>query len=298
MKLNIGYFADGPWSHKAFEKLINDSDILIKFVCVRSDTQDETLKKYCEKYSIDYLKNKNINSEKFIKKLSEYKCELFVSMSFNQIFRKEIINLTKYKIINCHAGKLPFYRGRNILNWALINDEKEFGITIHYVDTGVDTGDIIMQEIHPITLQDDYSSLLTRSYVECANILYKAISLFKNGEVKGKKQVDIHPIGFYCTQRKVGDEVIKWNDSSRNVFNFIRSICSPGPVARAYVNGIEVKINKSEMVPDAITYKCITGAILNIDKTGFLVKTKDSFIKITEYTSSAIIRVGDRFEVK
>ena len=72
-------------------------------------------------------------------------------MSFNQIFRKDIINLTPIGIINCHAGKLPFYRGRNILNWVLINDEKEFGITVHFVDEGIDTGDIILQKTFPIT---------------------------------------------------------------------------------------------------------------------------------------------------
>ena len=52
MKLSIGYFADGPWSHKAFEKLINDKDIEIKFICVRYDTKDLTLKSYCEKYDL------------------------------------------------------------------------------------------------------------------------------------------------------------------------------------------------------------------------------------------------------
>ena len=52
MKLNIGYFADGPWSHIAFEKLIKDENITISFICVRSDTKDETLKNYCKKYDI------------------------------------------------------------------------------------------------------------------------------------------------------------------------------------------------------------------------------------------------------
>ena len=77
-------------------------------------------------------------------------------MSFDQIFKEEIINIPPLKIINCHAGKLPFYRGRNILNWALINDEKEFGITVHYVDFGIDTGDSILQKNYEITDDDDY----------------------------------------------------------------------------------------------------------------------------------------------
>ena len=296
-KVNIGYFADGPWSHQAFDKLIHDNEIFIRFICVRHDTEDQTLKHYCDKYKIDYLKDKNVNSARFIKKLSNYNCDLMVSMSFNQIFGSEIINLTRYKIINCHAGKLPFYRGRNVINWALINDEKDFGVTVHYVDEGVDTGDIILQDELPIDDTDDYATLLDRSYSSCASILYRAVCLFKNGYVKGKKQEEIHSTGFYCTQRKIGDENINWKDGSRDIFNFIRAICSPGPIARAFINGAEVKINKAKMVQSASSYKCIEGAILNIDKTGFVVKTKDTFLKITDYSSDTSIKVGDRFEI-
>lgn len=297
-KLNIGYFADGTWSHKAFEKLINDNDILISFICVRFDTKDETLKAYCKKYNIDYLKHENINSKEFLSIVTEYKCDLFVSMSFNQIFKSEIINLPKHKTINCHAGKLPFYRGRNILNWALINDEKEFGITVHFIDEGIDTGDIILQRTFPITDADDYSTLLEIAYVECANILYDSIKLFKHNKVQKIKQKDIHPIGFYCSQRKIGDEVLDWNQSSREVFNFVRSISNPGPMARAYINNKEMKINKVQFLKNAPIYKGITGAVLNKDKEGFFVKTQDSFIKIVEYEYNGTFRVGDRFELK
>ena len=69
-------------------------------------------------------------------------------------------------------------------------------------------------------------------------------------------------------------------------------------MARTFINGVEVKINKAEMVTGALTYKCIEGAILNIDATGFIVKTKDSFIKITKYTSDIDIKIGDRLERK
>ena len=60
MTLRIGYFADGKWSHKAFEKLIQDSEIIIKFICVRFDTHDDTLRKLCSEFNIDYLKLKNL----------------------------------------------------------------------------------------------------------------------------------------------------------------------------------------------------------------------------------------------
>lgn len=298
MKLNIGYFADGPWSHLAFQKLIKDQDIKISFICVRFDTKDKTLRNYCSDYGIDYLKHENINSKDFIKNISRYECNLFVSMSFNQIFKKEIINLPNLKIINCHAGKLPFYRGRNILNWALINDEKDFGITAHFVDEGIDTGDIILQEIHQISDNDDYSSLLEVAYVECANVLYKAINLIKSQTVKAIKQKDIHPLGFYCSKRKSGDEIINWHQTTRELFNFIRAICKPGPMSRSYVSGKEIKINKAEIVKNKHSYQAIEGSVLEKDDKGIYIKTSDSFIRVTEYEFEGKIKVGDKLDSK
>jgi len=298
MKLNIGYFADGPWSHEAFKKIILDQEILISFICVRYDTSDITLKKFAQQYNIAYLKHENINSEEFLFQIEKFNCDLFVSMSFNQIFKTKIINLPQFKIINCHAGKLPFYRGRNILNWALINDEKEFGITVHYVDEGIDTGDIILQKNYAICDDDNYSTLLNKAYINCATTLYEALIMFKNGVVKGTKQTDIHPIGFYCTQRKIGDEILDWHQTSREIFNFVRAICKPGPMARAFINGHQIKINKVNLINQAPLYKCIVGAVLHKDKDGvLLVKTKDSFIQIVDYEASINIKVGDRFEI-
>ena len=281
-KIKIGYFADGPWSHKAFEKIINDSTIEVQFIVPRADTNDLTLKEYSEKYEIDYLYPVKINSEEFISQAKAYNCDLFVSMSFNQIFKKEIINLPKLKTINCHAGKLPFYRGRNILNWALINDEKDFGITVHFIDEGIDTGDIILQRVFPISDKDNYSTLLEVAYVECAEILYDAIKLIQNNEEVRINQNTIHPVGFYCGKRGIGDEIINWHQNSRDLYNFIRSICFPGPRATTSFNGFEVKINASRMIEDAVIYKGKPGQILLKTKDGFFVKTLDSFIEILE----------------
>lgn len=296
--LKIGYFADGPWAHKTFEKLIADKSIKICFVCVRYDRNDEILKKLAFDNNIDVLVEKNINSQDFIELTkNKYDVDLFVSMSFNQIFKNKIINLPRLKTINCHAGKLPFYRGRNILNWALINDEKEFGITVHYVDEGIDTGDIILQRTFQILDSDDYNTLLEKAYEECANILYDAIVLIRLNLVKPIKQKNIHSFGMYCGRRQAGDEIIDWNQNSRDLFNFIRAICKPGPMAQSYINNKVIYINKSEMVKDAINYKCIVGQVLSKDKdNSFYVKTKDNVLKITQYFYDGIIKVGDRLK--
>lgn len=291
-KIKIGYFADGPWSHLAFEKLIADPSLEVVFIVPRTDTKDNTLMNFAGMYHIDYLTPVRINSEEFYQKAKEYECDLFVSMSFNQIFRKKIIELPLLKSINCHAGKLPFYRGRNILNWALINDEKEFGITVHYIDEGIDTGDIILQKCYPIKDTDDYSTLLKISHKECADILYEAIKLIQAGKNNRIKQETIHPVGFYCGRRVEGDEIIDWNQDSREIFNFIRAISNPGPKATTYSEGIPVKINRSRTIDEATSYKGKIGQIISKTNEGFLVKTRDSFIEILEIETKAKLKVG------
>jgi methionyl-tRNA formyltransferase len=292
-KIKIGYFADGPWSHKAFEKLIENSSIEILFIVPRSDTQDDTLKKLSLQYNIDYLYPVKINSMEFIELVKSYKADLFVSMSFNQIFKAEILDIPEYGVINCHAGRLPFYRGRNILNWALINDEQNFGITVHYVDEGIDTGDIINQKIYPITDEDDYDSLLKVAYIECASILFETILQIRNGIALRLPQSIIHPIGFYCGRRGPGDEIINWNQSTREIFNFIRAICNPGPMATSYLNNSIIRINKSKIIDMAPIYKGTCGQILAKTDKGYLVKTADSFIEIMEIDSEIRLKIGD-----
>lgn len=297
-KFKIGYFADGPWSHLAFEKLVSDESIEICFIVPRSDTKDQTLLNYSKKYNIDYLCPVKVNSNKFFEKASSYNCDLFVSMSFNQIFKDRIINVPKFKTINCHAGKLPFYRGRNILNWALINGEKEFGITVHYVDKGIDTGDIILQKCFDIKEKDTYKDLLEISYLECANILYDSIKSMQKNDFIVKKQSEIHPVGFYCGRRGEGDEIINWNQSSNDIYNFIRAVCEPGPKARSFINGEEIKINSSRFINKAPSYKGTAGQILTKTQDGFLIKTKDTFVEILEIESDITLRVGDKLKGK
>jgi methionyl-tRNA formyltransferase len=217
-------------------------------------------------------------------------------MSFDQIFQKEIISATKCGIVNCHAGKLPFYRGRNILNWVLINDEKEFGITTHYIDEGIDTGDIIRQKVYPISDNDDYSSLLKVAHVECANILYETMILIYNGNAPRLNQKTIHPIGMYCGARREGDNIIDWNSNSRDLFNFIRALSKPSPMVMCFLAEKGFFINKASLINDAPLYKGIPGQILYKDAEKFVIKTKDSILKIEEYFYDGVLKIGNRLK--
>ena len=202
IRMKIGYFGDGPWSHRSFEKLIQKKDLSISFVCARFDKKDHVLRRYADTYGIPFFTHRNINNNDFLEKDEVRVCDLFVSMSFNQIFKKHTFQKPRLGTINCHAGKLPSYRGRNILNWVLINDENEFGITVHYVDEGIDTGDIIKQSTHRITDADDYSTLLEKAYSGCSDLLSKTIDDFLIGKFDRIPQSSINNFGLYCSARQ------------------------------------------------------------------------------------------------
>jgi len=293
-EISVGYFGDGPWSHRALEHLLGDPSILVEFVCARFDRPDPTLRAMAEAAGIDFLTHEKVNSDDFLGTIGRYQCDLFISMSFNQILRKRLFEYPQLGTINCHAGNLPFYRGRNILNWALINDEKEFGITVHYIDEGIDTGDILAQRLHPISDQDDYDTLLKRACSGCSDLLYETVKQLQTGKAVRTPQDAISPFGSYGSMRVAGDERLSWNQPSRDIFNFVRAICRPGPEARTFRGETEIKINRAEFLPGAPVYKGIPGAVVGVEPNGFLVKTADSYIRVVEWSGIDRIRIGDR----
>lgn len=306
--LKIGYFADGIWAHNALKKLIADTRFQICFITPRFLSTDQTLHNLATTHHIPYIRAQNINSVEFMEQIKPFECDIFVSMSFNQIFKPPLITLPRLQTINCHAGKLPFYRGRNILNWALINDEKEFGITIHYVDEGIDTGDIILQKTYPITDSDTYSSLLQLAHEQCAEVLFEALCLLQEGKTQRIKQDSIHQVGFYCPARIPGDEWINWHQSSRNIFNFIRALNTPDLGAKTQLQiqsnknaseqdniSNEVRIFSAKMIPNAPCYTATPGVVINNQAGEVWVKTLDTMIALTQYESNHKLKIGDRF---
>lgn len=280
--MKIGYFADGPWSHAALERILEDQDFSIGFIVVRYPNPDPILVKYAEKNGIPLFCVANVNDPDFRKRIEEFGVDVNVSMSFNQIIKKDLIHLAPQGFINCHAGLLPFYRGRNILNWALINGEKEFGVTVMYVDEGIDTGDIILQGKFPITDEDDYGSVLSKAYQGCAEFLYKGLELMRDNQVKRIRQNSIHAMGFYCGRRISGDEFIDWSWTSERIHNFVRAITIPGPCARVPHKEGWLAISKTELIPDAPNYIGCEGEVVGKDAKGIVVKTGDSTITISE----------------
>ncbi|EKM3878808.1 methionyl-tRNA formyltransferase, partial [Campylobacter upsaliensis] len=251
-------------------KFLNDERLKVAFVILRVQ-KDVKLQKLARKFDLPCFVCEDINNEKSLRLIESFAPDLLVSMSFDQIFKERILNAFEGKIINCHASKLPFYRGRNNLNWVLINDEKEFGVSVHFVDSGVDTGDIILQKSFSISDEDDYSTLLKRAYKACATLLYEAVLLFLNPPVKSYSQA-----GFVCKRRGSGDERIDWT-----LFNFIRALNAPNLGTSAFINGVLIKLYKSEILKQE--FKGAIGEIVSVSDEGFIVCTKDGALKIIKY---------------
>jgi methionyl-tRNA formyltransferase len=305
--MRIGYFADGPWSHKALELISNSPELEIVFIVPRFDTQDPVLKQWSIDLGVPYIPVKNVNEAEFLSLMSEYAPDLLVSMSFNQILRKDIIDFAPLGFVNCHAGALPFYRGRNPLNWVVINGETEFGITVHYVDEGIDTGDIVEQRLYEISASDNYGTLLEKAVLECANVLHSAIVKISRNTVVLKPQVNIHPVGTYFGMRIFGYENVDLNWDATRFHNFVRGICKPGPNARCFIEKQEYAIISSELIVNAPNYIATVGEVVGRRGEGVTVKVGDSTILLKimakiydnksegEFTPS--FRIGTRFRL-
>jgi methionyl-tRNA formyltransferase len=282
--IKLGYFGDGGWAQNALEKLIEDKSFEVMFIAPRASSPDQTLINIAANARIPVFFWPNVNDTKTVQRISSFQCDLLVSMSFDQIFKQELIQLPRLGLINCHAGRLPFYRGRNVLNWALINGEKEFGVTVHYVDACIDTGDIICQDIVSIHPDDDYGTVLSKAERQCAETLYGAICAIRQGQAKRTPQNQIHPVGFYCGQRRDGDEWIDWSWSSLRIANFVRGLARPGPGARTIKGNETWIVLKAEQIEEAPTYIGTTGEVVGRTDQGVLVKTGDSVIHIKSMT--------------
>ena len=290
--LKIGFYGHGKWALNTLKEILKKKDFLLDLVVSRFPDGDEDIKAFCEINGITYICVDNINQ--YFKE-NELTFDLGISVSYDQIFRNETIAFHEKGIINCHAGNLPDFKGRNILNWVLINNLNKFGITIHYVDNDIDTGDIIAQKLITIKHTDNYNDLLKKAYKECPKLVIKSLNLILKNKIKLIPQKSVKQFPIYCSKRKEGDELINWNNTSLEIYNFIRALVPPGPYAQTFIKDNRVFIHEADYIKDAPKYKDIPGSILKKDLSGLLIKTGDSYLLIKKWHCDILLKRGDRF---
>lgn len=171
----------------------------------------------------------------------KFDLELLVCLGYPHILKKEEIELFPKGVINFHAG-LPHYRGRHPINWMMIDGLKEIPISVHYIDEGIDTGDIIVEDYVKIERDDCYPDVRKKIIELEKKLLVISLKQIETNSVYRRKQTEVFK---YTKKRTPEDSRIDWNKSSLELHHFINALSSPMPNAFMDYKGEEIKINKS-----------------------------------------------------
>ena len=203
--------------------------------------------------------------------------DIIITCAYGQIIPKEILDCPKYGCINVHASLLPKYRGGAPIHWSIINGDKKTGITIMYMDVGMDTGDIISQEEVEILDSDNLESVHDKLSALGAKLLLSTLPSIIDGTNDRLKQNEEEVTFAYNIKRE--EEHIDFNKTSREIFNLIRGL-SPVPSSNAILFGEEMKILESKIGNGNYNGKC--GEIVDISNEGIVVKTSDGCVVLTK----------------
>lgn len=226
------------------------------------------------KYNILVLQPTNIKEE--YDKILELNPDIIITCAYGQIIPKAILDYPKYGCINVHASLLPKLRGGAPIHHALIDGYDKTGITIMYMDSKMDAGDIIKQKETEITDKDNLESLHDRLSIIGKDLLLEVLpSIIDGTNNRIKQNLDEVTFGYNITRE---EEHIDFNKSSREIFNLIRGL-SPIPGANAILDGNEMKIYDCKIVNTI--YNNVRGEIVDVNRDGFIVCTGDTGILIT-----------------
>ena len=201
--------------------------------------------------------------------------ELIVLAFVTDIIPKAMIDIPKYKAINYHPSLLPRYRGGSAIHWAIINGETETGVTIHYIDAGIDTGDIILQERVPIYPEDTVASLyFERLYPMGVKMIAETVRMIGEGKAPRIKQDNAQASYQPIIQEK--HVILDFGKSVQNVHNLIRG-SNPHPGATTYLRGKKIKIWNSQIIRENIK-PSRPGEILQLVPQGIIIAAADGGI--------------------
>lgn len=300
--MKILYFGDAHWGAQALYELSRRGYDLVGVV-LRVKPTDKTVEEAARELGLPTFQPSRCNAPEFLEVIGHLGPDLNLSVSYDQILRRPILETAPLGFVNFHAGNLPWYRGRSVINWAIINGETEIGLTGHFVDEGIDTGDIILQRTLPISWTDSYGDVMDRMIAAFPSLVVDTVDLLASGNFERRPQA--HLPGSYFPRRGPGDEWIDWNDTSRNIYNKIRGISHPGPGARSFLDGRPVILWQSAYDPSWPKYLATPGQVVGCEPSGIRIKTGDStlLLNLIELHEDGrgphlpCLRIGSRFGI-
>jgi len=217
--------------------------------------------------------------------LKAYDADIFVVAAYGLILPKAVLDMPRLGCINIHASLLPKYRGASPIQAAILNGEEETGITIMHMDTGIDTGDMILKRETAINKGERIQSLHDRLAVLGGECILEAVDLLEKG--KAKRIPQNHAASSYAPMIKKQDAQIDWTWPSERIINLTRAF-DPWPGPFTHYGGDVIKIWRVETTDLNEDMPPVpAGMVLAADPTqGLLVRTGDGAVYVKEMQPS------------
>lgn len=241
---------------------------------------ESAVKKYALEKNLRILQPEKLKNPDFIEELKSLKADVQIVVAFRML--PEIVwNMPPMGTINLHGSLLPQYRGAAPINWAIINGEKETGVTTFKLQHEIDTGNILLQEKIIITEIETAGTLHDKMKDIGAGLLLKTINELEKGSLKEVAQsIDHSPFAIHHAPKIFTETCeINWNKDTEAVYNLIRGL-SPYPTAFTFLQGKKLKIFSTEKVADGSVKEA--GKIITDHKSFLKFSTTDGYISLKE----------------
>lgn len=280
---NIVFMGTPDFSVPVLKMLIENTNVLLvvtqpdKIVGKDKTVSFNPVKKLALEENIPVFQPMRIRKD--FEKLKNLDIDLIVTCAYGQIIPKEVLDMPKYGCINVHASILPKYRGSAPIQWCLFNNDDVTGVTIMYMDEGMDTGDIIKIKEIPILDSDNVGTLHDKlSKLGCDLLLEVLPTIFDktNDRIKQGNNYTMAPM------IKREDERLDFNEEGKKIIGKIKGL-NPWPLANIIINNQEIKVLEAEFVQKKVDN---TGIIKEIDKKKLGITCKDGIIYLKKIKPS------------
>ncbi|GLB51828.1 methionyl-tRNA formyltransferase [Neptunitalea chrysea] len=242
--------------------------------------QYSAVKQYALEKNLNILQPTNLKDEDFTKELIALKVNLQIVVAFRML-PKVVWQLPEYGTFNLHASLLPNYRGAAPINWAIINGEEKTGVTTFFIDEKIDTGAMILQEEVAIDEKDTAGTLHDKLMHVGANLVVKTVAQIKTDTISTTLQDD-NQITKDAFKIHKNTCKINWDDTVKNVYNFIRGM-SPYPTAWTLLQqeGESYNIKVYDVSKEIVSVAEKPGTLV-VSKKSVKVAVQDGYIKLNE----------------
>lgn len=226
---------------------------------------------------IPVLQPSSIRTDAFLNEIQSLQPDLIIVAAYGKILPGTLLNLPPLGTINVHGSLLPKYRGAAPIQWAIINDESETGVTIMQMDEGMDTGDILLPTAIPIQKDDTAGTLFTKLSILGGETLREAVRLLKENKLTPIKQDDSIATEAPLLSKEIGH--LDWNKEAGELHCLIRGL-DPWPSAYGFSGNKRFRFFQPEVIKGNVTQK--PGTLCRADKNGLLIATGKDYVAIHE----------------